>query len=175
MNSEFILALMSAAVIGSGGHSGNSGSFSVYSDSFKNGEIMPGEFSCDGEDHSPEIHWEYSGKAESFALICEDPDAPGGSFIHWVIYNIPANERQLRKSYPKISGKEGTYQGMTDFGKVGYHGPCPPKGNPHRYIFTLYVLDTIFSEPNLNSRSLKALMKGHVLECAGIMGKYKRS
>ncbi len=174
MKSGFILSIMSAAVIGSGGHSAEGSTFTVFSDSFKNGEYLPEEFSCDGRDISPDIQWKYSGKAESFALICEDPDAPGGSFIHWVIYNIPGNIYQLRKGYPKLSGKEGTFQGMTDFGRLGYNGPCPPKGKPHRYVFTVYALDTTFTAPNLNSKSLKAAMKSHVLDSAGIMGMYKR-
>jgi len=174
MKPGFILSIMSAAVIGSGGHSAEGGSFTVFSDSFKNGDYLKNEFSCDGNDLSPDIQWKFAGKAESFALICEDPDAPGGSFIHWVIYNIPGNVHQLRKGYPKLSGKEGTYQGMTDFGKIGYNGPCPPKGKPHRYIFTVYALDKIFTEPNLNSKSLKAVMKGHVLGSASITGMYKR-
>jgi len=174
MNTGFIISLMSAAVIGAGGHSEASGGISVFSDSFKNGEYLTGEYSCDGDDRSPDIQWKFPGQARSFALICEDPDAPGGSFIHWVIYNIPGSVRQLRKGYPKISGKEGTYQGMTDFGRIGYNGPCPPKGKPHRYVFTVYALDTEFAEANLNSKSLKALMKGHVLGSAGITGMYKR-
>ena len=174
MKTGFILTIMSAAVIGTGGNSDGAGTVSVFSDSFKNGELIPVEHSCDGDDRSPDIQWNYSGKAESFALICEDPDAPGGTFIHWVIYNIPGDARQLRKAYPKLSGKEGTYQGMTDFGKIGYNGPCPPKGKPHRYIFTVYALDTKFTETNLNSRSLKALMKGHVIGSAGLTGLYKR-
>jgi len=167
---------MSVAVIGSGSGSLSAGgsSISVFSDSFKNGGSIPDEYTCSGEDHSPDIQWKYSGKAASFALICEDPDAPGGSFIHWVIYNIPADARQLRKGYPKISGKDGTSQGMTDFGKVGYNGPCPPKGKPHRYIFTLYALDKEFTEPNLNNRSLKAAMKGHIIGEATITGLFKR-
>lgn len=174
MKTEFIVIKMSAADTGSGSHS-EAGSFiNVFSDSFKNGAQIPSEYSCDGDDRSPDIQWVYKGNAESFALICEDPDAPGGSFVHWVIYNIPGNARQLRKGYPKLSGKEGTCQGMTDFGKAGYNGPCPPKGDPHRYIFTLYALNITFSEANLNSRTLKAVMKGHVLETGSILGTYKR-
>ena len=174
MKTGFILSIMSAAVIGSGGHSAEGSTITVFSDSFKNGDYLPAEYSCEGKDVSPDIQWKYSGRAESFALICEDPDAPGGTFVHWVIYNIPGNEKQLRKGYPRISGKEGTYQGMTDFGKIGYNGPCPPAGKAHRYIFTVYALDKIFTEANLNSKSLKAVMKGHVLGSGSITGMYKR-
>lgn len=174
MKTGFIVSIMSAAVIGSGGHSDAAGTFAVHSDSFKNGDYLPAEYSCEGADLSPDIQWKFSGAAESFALICEDPDAPGGTFIHWVIYNIPGNVKQLRKGYPKISGKEGTCQGMTDFGKVGYNGPCPPKGKPHRYIFTVYALDEKISEVNLNSRMLKARMKGHLLGSGSITGLFKR-
>lgn len=174
MKPGFLLTIMSAAVIGSGGHSEENCAITVFSDSFSNGKTIPAEHSCDGDDLSPDIQWKYSGPAVSFALICEDPDAPGGSFIHWVIYNIPGNARQLRRGYPRLSGKEGTYQGMTGFGRIGYNGPCPPKGKAHRYIFTLYALDREFTEVNLNSRSLKALMKGHVLDCGSITGMFKR-
>lgn len=174
MNTGFLITIMSAAVIGSGGHSDAGSGIQLFSESITNDEKIPVEYTCDGDDHSPDIQWKYSGKAESFALICEDPDAPGGTFIHWVIYNIPGDSRQLRKSYPRLSGKEDTFQGMTDFGKTGYNGPCPPKGREHRYIFTLYALDTKFPEPNLTSRSLKLQMKDHILARGSITGIYKR-
>ncbi len=174
MRSGFIVTLMSAAVIGSGGHAAGAAPLTVFSDSFKDKEYLSREFTCEGDDLSPDIQWKFSGSAETFALICEDPDAPGGTFIHWVIYNIPGNVKQLRRGYPAISGKEGTFQGMTDFGKTGYNGPCPPAGKVHRYIFTVYALDTKISEPNLVSRSLKARMKGHILGSGSITGLFKR-
>jgi len=172
MKSDITISLMS--VSDTGGHSADKSDITLFSDSFKNGGTIPAEHSCDGDDRSPDIQWKYTGKAVSFALICEDPDAPGGSFIHWVIYNIPGDTRQLRMGYPKISGKEGTYQGMTDFGRIGYNGPCPPGGKSHRYIFTLYALDKNFTEVNLSSRSLKTLMKGHVIDSGRITGTYRR-
>jgi len=174
MKTGFIVSVMSAAVIGSGGHSGGAGQLTVFSDSFKEGEYLSREYTCEGDDLSPDIQWKFSGDAESFALICEDPDAPGGTFVHWVIYNIPGNVKQLRRGYPKISGKEGTSQGMTDFGKTGYNGPCPPKGKAHRYIFTVYALDTKISEINLISRTLKMRMKGHILGSGDITGLFRR-
>ncbi len=170
MKPGLMISLMSMAVIGSGGTS----AMTVSSDSFRNGEYLSKEFSCEGEDRSPDIRWTYSGSAESFALICEDPDAPGGSFVHWVIYSIPGDVRELKKAFPAFPLKDGIFQGINDFSTAGYKGPCPPKGKAHRYIFTVYALDIKPEQPELTAESLKSLIQGHTLISASITGMYKR-
>ena len=174
MNKFFMLSIMSAAVIGSGGSSDSAGVISLASDSFKNGEYLAKEYTCEGSDLSPELHWSYSGKAASFAVTCEDPDAPGGDFVHWVMYNIPGTAGSLQKGFPKKQEYNGILQGINDFPETGYNGPFPPKGKPHRYIFTVYALDIKITDKNLKLADLKKAIKGHVLASAGITGMYKR-
>jgi len=164
---------MSAAAMGSGGAAGSAGLI-VGSDSFKDGDYLASEFSCEGRDHSPDIHWSFKDGAKSFALICEDPDAPGGTFIHWVVYNIPASYSRLAKGFPGSGAPDGIMQGVNDFGEYGYKGPCPPRGRPHHYIFTLYALDTVVSGKGLSAAELKKAIKGHVLASGSVTGLFKR-
>ena len=112
---------------------------------------------------------------KSFALICDDPDAPSGTYVHWVIFNLPANIRELSENIPKKETLEnGVIQGKNDFGKTGYGGPCPP-GGTHRYYFKLYALDTILEgKPGITKRELLKIMESHVLEESQLMGRYKR-
>ncbi len=173
MRKKIFACLMSAAAIGCGGSS-ESASFTVESGSFKNGEYLASEFSCEGKDQSPEIHWNYPGSAMSYALICEDPDAPGGTFIHWVVYNIPGSYVNLAKGFPKSGAPDAIVQGVNDFGETGYNGPCPPKGKAHRYIFTVYALDIKITEKGLSAAALKKAMKGHIQGSASITGMFKR-
>lgn len=174
MSRFLMISLMSAAVIGAGADSECSDSMIIASESFKNGEFLDRDYTCDGKDLSPELHWTFSGKAESFAITCEDPDAPGGNFVHWVLYNIPGPLRKLPGGFPKSHAGDGCLHGVNDFGETGYNGPCPPKGKPHRYIFTVYALDSKISDCNLRLTEFKKLIKGHVLGSACITGMYKR-
>ena len=149
----------------------------IKSPAFKDGELIDAKYTCKGEDISPELNW--SGVPEgtkSFALICDDPDAPLMTWVHWVIYDIPANVTSLSEN---VSKKEtlsnGAKQGRNDFRKIGYGGPCPPPGGPHRYFFKLYALDTVLApEPGLTKKELLVKMEGHILEEAQIMGKFQR-
>lgn len=174
MNIFFMMSLISAAVTGSGGDSAGADLIILASESFTDGEFLNREYSCEGKDLSPELHWTYHGKAESFAVTCEDPDAPGGTFVHWVIYNIPGAVKKLPKGFPKSSGGDGSLQGVNDFGETGYNGPCPPPGKPHRYIFTVYALGAKIMDKDLRLAEFKKLIKGHVLGSASITGVYKR-
>jgi Raf kinase inhibitor-like YbhB/YbcL family protein len=125
----------------------------------KENEMIPIDYTCDGEDISPPLEWEnIPNGTQSFCLIMDDPDAPGGTFYHWIIFNIPKNYSSLPENFPKISEFDNRIkQGKNDFGKVGYNGPCPPKGSTHHYRFTIYALDTIL---NLKSDvSVKELLK----------------
>ena len=149
----------------------------IRSAAFDEGHSIPQKHTCDGEDVSPSLRWEKApDRTKSFALICDDPDAPSGTWVHWVIYDLPAAITELPEAIPtKEEVLNGAKQGTNDFSRIGYGGPCPPKGNPHRYYFKLYALDSVL---NLKAGATKAdveiAMKGHVLGEGKIMGTYKR-
>ena len=134
-------------------------------------------YTCDGRDVSPPLRWDnVPDGAKSFALICDDPDAPMGTWVHWVIYNIPGTVQQLSEGVPaRETLGDGTRQGKNDFGKPGYGGPCPPRGKPHRYFFRLYALDDLLSlAPGLSKKALLRAIDGHVLAEAELYGTYGR-
>ncbi len=139
---------------------------------FKNGEPIPSKYTCDGENVSPPLEWDRVEEARTFAIIVEDPDAPGGTFYHWVIYNLKVNN--LPEGVKKDS-KLGV-QGLNDFGEIGYGGPCPPRSHgPHRYYFNVYALDTeLRVEKEVTADRLKEMMDGHIVDKGSIMGTYKR-
>jgi Raf kinase inhibitor-like YbhB/YbcL family protein len=148
----------------------------VESSAFSEGGLMSARFSCDGEDISPLLTWkEAPAGTRSFALICDDPDAPMGTWIHWVIYNIPGNAMQLEENIPPHKElSNGTMQGTNSWSRIGYGGPCPPSGT-HRYFFKLYALDTMIElKPGVNKDQLFRAMAGHILAEAQLIGKYKR-
>ena len=148
----------------------------VKSDSFSDGGMIPAKYTCDGANISPQLSWDNAPKGtKSFVLICEDPDAPMGTFTHWVLYDIPADVHELPENLPKDKIlPNGAKQGITDFKKVGYGGPCPPNGT-HRYYFKLYALDTLLNlEPGLKKEDILKAMNGHILAQGQIMGKYAR-
>ena len=134
----------------------------------ENGKI-PSEFTCDGRDISPQLSWENApAETKSFALSVTDPDAPVGTWIHWLVYDIPKDVRSIdRGSLP-----EGAKQVENDFGRKDYGGPCPPSGT-HRYIFTIYALDTGHLE-GISKRSFSNEVEKHTLEKAVLKGLYKR-
>ena len=142
--------------------------------------MIPKKNTCDGEDCSPPLEWSVvPSQAGSLALICDDPDAPAGTWSHWVIYNLPPEARSLPEGLAAsdtgtLSSGSAARQGTNDFGKIGYGGPCPPSGT-HRYIFRLYALDTMLELKGGASRSvLLTAMKGHVLALGRFTGKYHR-
>lgn len=149
----------------------------VRSPAFGEGDRIPSDFTCDGADMSPPIEW--SGvpvHAQSIAIIVDDPDAPGGNWTHWLVYNLPPDLTRLAAG---ISAEEklpgGALQGRTDFGKPGYGGPCPPSGE-HRYFFKVYALDTMLHlKPGASKQELSRAMQGHILADGVLMGKYDRS
>jgi Raf kinase inhibitor-like YbhB/YbcL family protein len=148
-------------------------SFSLISTAFAEGQAIPAKYTCDGEDRSPPLRWDGAPAAQSFALIVDDPDAPGGTFTHWVLYDIPAAQRELPEGL--AAGALGV-AGRTGFGKAGYGGPCPPPGAPHRYVFTLSALDvaTLKLPANAPRSDVEAAMRGHILGQARLMGRYER-
>jgi Raf kinase inhibitor-like YbhB/YbcL family protein len=151
--------------------------FSLQSNAFQEGADIPRQFTCEGADVSPSLTWsEPPQKTQSLALIVDDPDAPVGTWVHWVAWNIPAATRQLPENVSKTADLPGGgRQGNNDFKKTGYGGPCPPPGKPHRYFFKLYALDsTLDLKPGAGKKELDQAMKGHVLAEAQLMGKYQR-
>lgn len=147
------------------------GAMTLTSPAFKNGELIPSKFTCDGADVNPALAiGNVPPEAKSLALIMDDPDAPGGMWVHWVVWNIDLKTREVKEN----SVPPGAKQGMNDFRKTPYGGPCPPSGT-HRYFFKLYALDTLVDPgPNANKAALEKAMKGHVIGQAELMGKYKR-
>jgi Raf kinase inhibitor-like YbhB/YbcL family protein len=133
---------------------------------------IPTRYTADGADVSPPLQWNATpAGTASFALICDDPDAPRGTWVHWVLFNLPADLRELPEGVARDVGREG----MNDFKSLGYGGPSPPKGKPHRYFFKLYVLDAMLELPEGATKAqLEHAMKGHVLASAQIMGTYGR-
>lgn len=144
------------------------------SSSIQNGRV-PKEFTCDGADNSPQLAWSAPPVAtKSLALIVADPDAPSGTFTHWVLYNIPAGTRSLAEGLPHLAQlADGSRQGRNDFGKPGYGGPCPPHGQEHRYVFTLYALDATVDLPP-GATGVEGALKGHVLAQAELTARYGR-
>lgn len=148
------------------------GELKISSPAFENNGSIPKKYTCDGTDVSPSLKIEnVPPEVKSLALIVDDPDAPMGTWVHWVVWNIDPKTKEVKEG----SVPEGSQQGMNDFKKQNYGGPCPPSGT-HRYFFKLYGLDTLL---NLSPRSTKAdlekAMKGHILSQGQIIGLYKRS
>lgn len=138
---------------------------------FEHNQKIPSKYTCDGEDLAPQL--DISGvpeNAKSLALIVDDPDAPMGTWVHWVVFNLPADAEKIdAKNLPKEAK-----QGITDFGRVGWGGPCPPSGT-HRYFFKLYALDTVLElQAGITKFALENAMGGHVLEKTELIGLYKR-
>ena len=145
---------------------------------FADGGMLPPRFTCDGAGVSPPLAWEdVPDGTEAFALLCEDPDAPSGLFMHWVLWNMPSGSRELAEGVPKDAVLPvGPRQGTNSFGDVGYGGACPPRGDrEHRYFFKLYALDTDLAlEPGAKREQLLDAMREHILAEAQVLGKYKR-
>lgn len=148
----------------------------IKSSAFGSGEMIPAKYTCDGADFSPQLEWSGSpAGTRSFALICDDPDAPMRTWVHWVIYDIPPSATMLAEGITREKDLPGGgTQGINDFRKIGYGGPCPP-GGTHRYFFKLYALDAMLGlKPGITKDQLLTAMRGHILGEAQLMGTYKR-
>jgi Raf kinase inhibitor-like YbhB/YbcL family protein len=151
------------------------------STAFKAGESIPPQYACEGADVSPLLSWtDAPPKTKSFALIMDDPDAPSGTWVHWVLYDIPGGSRGLEEGVLKkeklaTGAKHGACWGVDSFERVGYWGPCPPPGKPHRYFFKLYALDRLLDLPSkATAAELRKGMEGHVLGEAELIGLFRR-
>jgi Raf kinase inhibitor-like YbhB/YbcL family protein len=143
----------------------------VSSPAFGEGETIPTKYTCDGENISPQLDWTgVPQEAQSLALIADDPDAPGGTWVHWVLFELPPDLASL----PEGTSENGT-QGANSSKKLTYSGPCPPAGNPHRYYFKLYALDgPLKLEEGATKAEVENAMQGHILAQGQLMGKYGR-
>ncbi len=156
---------------------GTAMAFTLSSAAFKPGGEIPKQHTCEGADQSPALAWSGApAQTKSFALIADDPDAPVGTWVHWVVYDVPGDATGLPQGVPDTETlRGGGTQGSNDFRRTGYGGPCPPPGKPHRYFFRLYALD---QPTQLKPRATKAevlrAIEGHVLAQAELMGTYKR-
>ena len=149
----------------------------VSSSAFQEGGEIPTKYTCEGQDVSPVLTWsEPPAGTQSFVLIVDDPDAPVGVFTHWVLFNLPADSRGLPEAVPTQNQlPDGSLQGKNDFGKIGYGGPCPPPGRPHRYQFTLYALDqTLDLKAGASKKQVLDAMQGHILAQGRLTGTYQR-
>jgi Raf kinase inhibitor-like YbhB/YbcL family protein len=149
----------------------------ISSSSFQDGQSIPKLYTADGQDISPELKWQGTPPStKSFVLICDDPDAPMGTWTHWLLYAIPSNERELQADLSKQSTlANGSKQGTNSFGRIGYGGPAPPPGKTHRYFFKLFALDTVLDlRSGVNAAVLERAMSHHILAQGQLMGRYSR-
>jgi len=148
----------------------------ITSQAFKDEGMIPEKYTCDDINVSPPFVWSPGPEGtRTYAFICDDPDAPMGTWVHWVLFNLPVNINELPEGIPPERDLEsGAKQGMNDFRKIGYGGPCPP-GGTHRYFFKLYALDTeVDLEAGATKSDLLRAMEGHILAESQLMGKYQR-
>lgn len=150
---------------------------SVSSEAFREGEKIPVKYTCEGQDVSPPLAFGAAPSGtQALALVMDDPDAPGGTFTHWVMFNIPPDTTELAEGVPtqgQLPG--GAFQGKNDFGRIGYGGPCPPPGRPHRYQFTLYALDeAVELKAEASKKQVLQAMQGHILAQGRLTGVYQR-
>jgi hypothetical protein len=170
-----VLALVVPAEVR--GQKPSSSKIELKTTSFTPGGFIPKQFTCDSADVSPALTWtDPPPGTQSFALIEDDPDAPSRTFVHWLVYDLPAAYRRLPEA---LAGNDqmpgGGRQGTNDFARTGYNGPCPPRGRPHRYFIRLYALDAKLNlRPAATRKELEAAMKGHILAQAELMGRFQR-
>jgi Raf kinase inhibitor-like YbhB/YbcL family protein len=158
-------------------NSGPDTTLTLKSPAFVKGQSIPAQYTCDGKDVSPEVSWaNVPDGTKSFALIIDDPDAGSNPWVHWVIFNIPKNQRMLKKDLPaKKELKSGALQGVNDFKNIGFGGPCPPKGPAHQYVMKLYALNSKLDlKAGVTKAQMIKAMKGHIIEKAVLKAKYKR-
>ena len=180
MRTILVLMLVSSVLVACSSNTSKEGTtmtIQISSSAFSEGQPIPKEYTCEGADVSPPLTWANVPEGvKSLALICDDPDAPVGTWVHWVLYNLPPETRELGDS---VSTKpvldNGARQGITDFKRPGYGGPCPPPGKPHRYFFKLYALDTALDlKEGATKKDVEKAMQGHILAQGQLMGTYKR-
>ena len=159
-----------------GAEGGKKMDIKVTSSAFEEGGLIPAKYTCDGADISPPLQWDAAPEGtKSIALISDDPDAPMGTWVHWVLFNMPAETKELAEDIPTDETlPNGARQGTSDFGRVGYGGPCPPSGT-HRYFFKIYALDAELDlAAGARKPELVKAMEGHIIGQGQLIGKYNR-
>jgi len=149
----------------------------ISSPAFKDGETIPVKYTGFGEDVSIPLNWKnIPNGAKSIAILMDDPDAPIGTFTHWIIFNIPVSTTRLPEGVPQVPElPDGSKQGRNDFGRIGYNGPMPPAGKVHHYIITIFALDTVLNLPaGINAKTFHRALQGHILAEGKLVGLYKR-
>jgi hypothetical protein len=149
----------------------------ITSTAFAEGRTIPDKYTCTGPNISPPLQWDNTpAGVKSFALIADDPDAPAGTWVHWVLYNLPPATMSLAENLPSSPElPDGSKQGVNDFGQPGYGGPCPPPGKPHRYFFKIYALDLPLGlKAGATRKDVETAIRGHVLAEGQLMGTYQR-
>jgi Raf kinase inhibitor-like YbhB/YbcL family protein len=172
-----VMLLVAAQVLLMGALAGADSDLRLSSPAFNPGAPIPADFSCDAGDHSPALAWTGApAGTKSYALIVEDPDAPMGTFVHWVVFNLPAAASGMAADAPKTPQlADGARQGNNGMGAVGYKGPCPPPGKTHHYHFELFALDSTLDMPSAaDATSLRAAMQNHVKANAELVGTFER-
>jgi Raf kinase inhibitor-like YbhB/YbcL family protein len=174
---KFALSLALSFAAGLAMAADSPGKLELKTTAFRAGSTIPTRFTCSGENISPALSWNQGpALTQGFVLIVDDPDAPAGTWVHWVVYNLPASARRLPEHVPPgeaVAG--GGKQGLNDFSQNDYGGPCPPPGKPHHYFFRLYALDTILDlRAPVHRSDINAAMKSHVLAQAEWMGTFGR-
>lgn len=174
-----IVALGACGSDGSGepGRAAGSNELRLQSSAFADGESIPETYTCDGEDQSPPLSWAVPpAETQSLTLIVDDPDAPAGTWVHWVLFNLPATTISLPQDVPADNSVlDGAVHGANSWKQTGYGGPCPPKGSTHRYFFKLYALDTTLDlNPGASKPDLEDAMTGHILAEGQLVGRYGR-
>lgn len=151
--------------------------FQLRSDDIQDQQPIPTQHTCDGDDRSPALEWSGApARTQAFALVVHDPDAPAGDWTHWLVFDLPRTTRALKPGAPASAHVDGGAQGTNDFGKLGWGGPCPPPGSPHRYMFELYALDAPLGlSPGAKRAEVERAMRGHVLARAHLSGSYARA
>lgn len=171
-----VLILICPLAVSAETKGGKEMNINVGSTAFTEGGMIPKQYTCDGADMSPSLSWSRMPEGtKSIAVIADDPDAPGGMWVHWVVYNLPPDLTGLPENVPpQKTLANGGIQGQTDFRRIGYGGPCPPSGT-HRYFFKVYALDAVLDlAPGAIKKRLLNAMEGHILAEGELMGKYKR-
>src|SRR5579872_5462294 len=168
---------LAGASLAAGQAAGGDMALQITSTAFTEGGMIPKQFTCEGPDVSPQLSWSGApAGTKTFALIMDDPDAPVGTWVHWVIYNLPANMKELPEEVEKQDRlSSGASQGRNDFRKTGYGGPCPPSGKPHHYFFKLYALDTSLDlKAGASKADVERAIKDHTLGQAELIGLFGR-
>ena len=175
-SSSLAAGLVAATIIVASGAANSAEQLQLTSTAFTEGSPVPVEYTCDGKDTSPPLKWTGApATTKSFALIVDDPDAPMGTWVHWVLFDLSPETSELKEGAGKSGSAEPGVQGVNSFKKSGYGGPCPPKGKPHHYVFKIYALDhRLGLKPGASKKEVEKAMLNHTVAQGQLIGTYSR-